>query len=242
MSFIVKDQEGQEYGPVDKETLEKWAENGRVLPETPVRNALMNKWKEANDLDFLHPCFKVWEEKAEQNAGFLGKRKLEKQKKRREKKEDSVAQASQSVFKYQYLPNPAPWRLRMASAITDFALLTFVGIILYLVGVGLAAFCGFSPNAAFYLCLAVYLVLLLTYYGVGLGIFAQTVGMWFWGIFLVKRDLEEAYMARAYLFTLLMLTIGPITPLMIFVHPSNRSLHDIITGTWVIRIAAKPKA
>ena len=81
----------------------------------------------------------------------------------------------------------------------------------------------------------------LLYLGVGLGLFAQTVGMWYWGIFLVREDDGEAYPARAFAFALAMLLMGFVSPLVTLINPKKRSIHEYLTGTRLIKVSAKPK-
>ena len=81
----------------------------------------------------------------------------------------------------------------------------------------------------------------LLYLGIGLGLFAQTVGMWFWGIILVKGHDEEAYPARAFAFAIAMLLMGFLSPLVTLINPAKRSVHEYLTGTRLIKVAAKPK-
>jgi uncharacterized RDD family membrane protein YckC len=82
----------------------------------------------------------------------------------------------------------------------------------------------------------------LLYYGLGLGLYAQTFGMWFWGIFIAKReDVGEVFLLRAFAFTLLMPIVGIFTPIALFLTPKKCALQDLLSGTMIIRIAGKPK-
>ena len=80
------------------------------------------------------------------------------------------------------------------------------------------------------------------YYGIGLGVFAQTYGMWFWGIIIVKGYDYECFPARALAYTVAMFAIGITTPIVVAVNPLQRSLQGYLTGTRLIRVAAKPKS
>lgn len=93
-------------------------------------------------------------------------------------------------------------------------------------------------NKVFY----IWLTCVILYYSLSLGIFAQTFGMWFWGLMLAKTDLGEVLFGRAYFFTILMLLFGVLSPLIVYFNPYKRSLHEILSGTMVIRTAARPKA
>lgn len=81
------------------------------------------------------------------------------------------------------------------------------------------------------------LLLTMIYYGVTLGYFAQTFGMWFWGIFITKNDIGEVYFFRAFAFTVLMLMLGILAPL--FVYIFGRAPHDMLAGVRVINVFGK---
>lgn len=322
MKYLVKGGDGREYGPIDKETMRKWTESGRVLPETPVRNVLINKWNKAADLDFLHPAFAVQgvREEREKNSFskfsehlnilFAGGK---------EKKEKLTPW--ETSFKNKYLHDPAPISLRIAAVAFDLIIIGGFSIFLLLhfhasfthpdktiqnesatSGTlstsngktedtastdGISASSGAdtdanaqtaaqvtekekinsgdltvaqtdtqpsqvtaSPtpesisevNSAFNRSFYILVTCILLYYGLSLGIFSQTFGMWFWGIMLAKSDLGEVLLGRAYFFTVLMLLMGVLSPLVVFFNPYKRSLHEILSGTMVIRIVARPKA
>lgn len=77
------------------------------------------------------------------------------------------------------------------------------------------------------------------YYGCTLGYYAQTFGMWFWGIFITKSRIKEVYFFRAFVFTVLMFAVGIISPLFIYI--TGRGLHDFLSGVRIIRVAGKTK-
>jgi uncharacterized RDD family membrane protein YckC len=97
-------------------------------------------------------------------------------------------------------------------------------------------------NSSFYHYFAIFVAGILLYYGIGLGLFAQTLGMHYWGILIVKGYNDEAFPARTFAFTIGMFAIGIITPIVVLLNPQHRSIHGYLTGTRLIRIAAKPKA
>ena len=71
------------------------------------------------------------------------------------------------------------------------------------------------------------------YFGIAFGIYAQTGGMWFWGLFVAKADGGEAYMLRALVYTVLMLLLGWLMPLMIFLR--RRAIHDRLAGVSIFK-------
>jgi uncharacterized RDD family membrane protein YckC len=97
-------------------------------------------------------------------------------------------------------------------------------------------------NNAFYNYFAIFIAGVLLYYGIALGLFAQTYGMHYWGLIIVKGYNDEAFPARTFAFTLGMFAIGIITPIVVLLNPQHRSIHGYLTGTRIIRVAAKPKA
>lgn len=99
-------------------------------------------------------------------------------------------------------------------------------------------------NSIFYKYFTVFILIALLYYGLTLGYFAQTFGMWFWGIFIVKNDdeLSEVFFFRAYFFAVLMLIFGILSPVLVTINPKKRAIHDILSGVRVLKIAGKPKA
>ncbi len=96
-------------------------------------------------------------------------------------------------------------------------------------------------NNVFYKFFALFVIVVLLYYGVGFGLFAKTLGMHYWGIFIVKGGREEAFAGRAFAFVLAMFAIGIVTPIVVLLNPQHRSIHGYLTGTRLIRIVAKPK-
>lgn len=85
-------------------------------------------------------------------------------------------------------------------------------------------------------CLSVFL-----YYGISLGIYAQTVGMWYWGLIIVKGKNEEAFAARTFAYAVAAFLLGITTPIVVLVNPQRRSLQGYITGCRIISITAKAK-
>ncbi len=83
-------------------------------------------------------------------------------------------------------------------------------------------------------------VLVLIYYTIAIGYFAQTFGMWFWGLFVArpgKREPHEAFFFRSFLFAFFMLIFGIFTPLMIFI--CGAGIQDLLAGVRVYHVAGK---
>lgn len=95
--------------------------------------------------------------------------------------------------------------------------------------------------SVFYKLFTLWLLLVLLYFGIALGLYAQTVGMWYWGIFICKPNLDEVYCLRAFLYAVLMIFTGWLSPLWILLNPWRVTLQEYISGVRIIRISAKPK-
>ena len=87
---------------------------------------------------------------------------------------------------------------------------------------------------------------LIIYFSVTLflfGVRSQTIGMWFWGIFLVQYDEEQtlkpitADIAFKYFF--FSIAIGFTTLIVSLTNPQRRSAQEQITDTWMIRVRSK---
>ena len=90
------------------------------------------------------------------------------------------------------------------------------------------------------ICLAALSVIALLLTALSLGYYSQTFGMWFWGIFITKRKIAEVYFFRAFIFTLLYPFCFLLSPL--FVYIFRRGLHEILSGTRLIRVFSNRNA
>ncbi len=88
---------------------------------------------------------------------------------------------------------------------------------------------------------AFFLLGVLLYYGIGLGVFAQTCGMYYYGLIIVKGYNAEAFPARTFAYVLLSLLFAPTTPFVVLINPAHRSIQGYLTGTRLISITAKAK-
>lgn len=318
MDFIVKDKEDNEIGPINQETLTRWASEGKVRPDTRVRNILLKVWKTADDFPFLKEALEN-QPPEEKHGGIASALHL--------KKEHPVIEEKKTAFEYKHIPDPASAELRVAAFLVDLIPLILIGSICFALGYSeiqknvvkdaadqieavktkeavpakgklsedeirklppkdnLDAELPPSPsdnvskgykqgskwadsvsqkkysciesdennakwiekskaNSIFYFYFTVFLFFALLYYGITLGTFAQTLGMWFFGIFIARNDKEnsEVLHFRAFLFSVFMFIFGILTPLMAALPGKRVALHDILTGVRVYRIAGKPKA
>jgi len=243
MKYIVQ-VDGKEFGPVDEITLVQWAEEGRILRQSKVRNALIMKWNDASTLDFLATPFAERDAKVHpKKSGFGGFFTSLAGGEDKTAAKDALTFETSTSFKQHYLPNPAPISLRLMAALFDFIVCYLILMLAAIPGF-LLTLLGLGNSTAFHFSFFLAFCGVVCYLAGCIGVFAQTAGMWFWGIMLSRHDNKatSVYLFRAYAYTLLMLALGVFAPLIIYLNGEKRSLHEILTGTQVIRIAAKPKA
>ena len=82
-------------------------------------------------------------------------------------------------------------------------------------------------------------LILVLYYTLCFSIFAQTIGMWFWGTFLTRKQLAEVLPFRALLYTLLMLFTGILMIPMVII--TKRSLADWLCGVRQVGVGSVSK-
>ncbi len=239
MKYIILGEDNKEYGPIDGETLKKWVESGRVLSQTPVRNSMIKKWNKAEDFDFLIPSLAVQYEKIEDEKGFKVK-SLEILGSIFKKKTSKKSFDEGSTYRNRYLPNPPGIPLRLLAVFFDGVIVSALFILLFMMSAAMVQG-GMNPNEAFLNTFPLFICGIFLYYGLTLGLYAQTFGMWFWGMILVKPDLGEVYLGRAYLYSVLMVIFSISTPFIVFLNPAKRSLPEIFSGTMIIRTAARAK-
>lgn len=245
MEYIVKVND-KEYGPVTEDVLREWVEDGRVLFNTQVRNSMMRVWKNAREFPFLETAFETQSKKFDVgvvNASVPHISNVTQFLKSRNPliAEEKNGKNKSSEFKNRLFPDRANISLRFKAGVIDLAVTILFFILSFLFGTYLVSNHGVNPNFAAYTSFVLWLFLTLLYFGGCIGVFAQTLGMWYYGIILVRDgdDAEEVYLLRAYIYALLILIIGIFSPLFNFVIGRKRSLHDFFTDTQVVKISAK---
>jgi len=88
-----------------------------------------------------------------------------------------------------------------------------------------------------YMAFAIFIFAL--YYGLSLGYYAQTAGMWYWGLFVLKKDNTEVHFFRAALFAFLVPWFGWLT--IITGWFGGWGVHDHLSGVKVIRTVPRSR-
>ena len=310
MEYIVLGSDGQEYGPVDFDTLCKWIEHGRISKDTKIRNALMKKWNVAGEMDSLKSAFATNETLQEQET-MLGKKVLNSFLGSHKEAKDGKESKS-TAFVHKYKPKPAGVLTRIYAFITDAVLISIYGIILFFIMAWMSGtwvkvdnnvvktltameeqakeqaevikstdndekkvadkdtekqvkkldkseVASSNEEAAdyetteteatfplpghfkgtYYFFVFIFILSVTLYYGIGLGIFAQTLGMWYWGILIVKGHKDEALPLRAFAYAVLSFIFAPITPFVVLINPIHRSIQGYLTGTRLVCVQAQ---
>lgn len=242
MEYIVQVND-KEYGPIEDDILTRWVEDGRVLGDSQVRNSKLNAWRRADSFSFLKEAFatqqsrfKKIQNSAENAVAASNPTRILKVLSPEENKSESTD------FKNSFLPDRAGIFLRLKAGIVDL-LVVFALLCLCLITAShLFDLLGIRSAEAIYLfALSLHFFLVLTYFGTTLGVFAQTAGMWYYGLLLVRvgEDAKEVYLIRAYLYTLFLSIFWVFSPVINYILGNKRALHDIITNTQVVKTAAR---
>ena len=234
--YIVRTPAGVDLEPADRQRLIEWAEAGRIEADWQVRSTLLSRWSQLEDLPFLEAAFQarpaVAPAAAPPPAAGLGDKVREAMGKRAVADHRPVELHAPGTFVF----TPGDVVHRLAAGLTDAAIIAvWVGVLtagmILAVSLGLA-----SPAVAFYVTLALAYVGAVLYLAWTIGFGAQTVGQWFWGLMVVCSDGQPVFLGRAFAFACGALFLGWLTPVMAFLLPSRRAIHDLISGTRVVRI------
>ncbi len=228
--YIVKNEQGEEFGPLDREALIKYAENGRISPRDKVRSTIVPKWEKAIGLSFLKDILRVQEE-----AEVMAKANNRWARLRRQihlEAETELGESGVVKLRLETFPS-AGWFTRVMAALIDLLVLGAGGVLLILVFYGLLKAGVFTADSVAYF-FGIFLWLWVSlYYAVAMACTTQTVGQRFWGIFLIRQDARPFFIGRAYAYTLLMLLFGWLTPLMVLI--AGRGCQEIFTKTRMVK-------
>ncbi len=230
--FLLKTPDGQEHGPVDQETLERWAQSGRITSDCMVRNTLVPRWSSASDVPFLAPIIaaREAEQAATEKPGLAEKLK---QRVTESAVVDKRVPGLAGDGRFEFTPASIP--LRIGAGLLD--LLVILGYLLVVyaaMGIGVKA--GMlTMGQAFEAGVPLGYGGSLLYLAWSVGFHAQTLGQRFWGLMVVQKEGEQVFLGRAFFFALGALLFGWLTPFVAYVAPSRRGIGELISGTRVIR-------
>lgn len=229
--YLVRTPDGEEYGPVDQETLVRWAESGRISGACGVRNTLLTRWDSARNVRFLSAVIRSREEVlAQAEPGIFGRIKRRATMRAIETRHSSGLNRPREV-EYQ----TAPLGLRLLSGITDIVVLLVMFVLIYL-GMALLYTAGlFDGNGAFIVGVALAYILGMMYFAWCLAFRAQTIGQRVWGLRVVRAGDAVIRLGRGFTFALGVLLFWYVTPFIVYVLPSGCALQDLLSGVRVVK-------
>ena len=241
MEYIVKVND-KEYGPVSDDILVRWVEDGRVLPESEVRNSKLNLWKRADSFSFLKDAFNIQESKFRKNQQTLSQKPEHNLTRIIQISHQEQQKKISTDFKNSYLPQKAGTYIRLKAGLIDLiAVICLFIISIYAADHLMKLFSSNSSSSAALCAVIITIFLVLLYFGSTLGVFAQTIGMWYYGLILVREgdEADEVYLMRAFIFSVFLCVFWFISPVFNYIFGSRRSLHDYMTDTQVVLISAR---
>lgn len=212
MQYYYENSQGEEIGPIDEDLLIDRARKGQIQADTPVRNAMVKTFKNAEKI----PCLtEVIEERT--NSG----------------KKPSFQEISKNLHRSQSSIKAPPLNFRLLAFTMDLLvnMLLIVGFYNLMKGFGTETL---DEERAMSLFLASTVCIPLIYYSFCLGLKAQTLGYWFFGIMVIKGKGDEVFLGRAFFMSLFFILTLPIEPLFIFIF--SKGLHESFTGTRVVNV------
>jgi uncharacterized RDD family membrane protein YckC len=232
MEYLVQIGDGDEYGPVSQKELIEWAKDGRLDLDTKVRNKLFKEWKKAGEYQFLKEFLdKVENSVKKVDGGIL--------------KVTTVNVGARSLtFSGVFRFTPVGFMGRLFASIIDFVLVVAIWCLisiptLILLDKKLLVDTPLVSTAL----VALFVFIFMLYQTSFLGMKASTPGYLFFGYILVRdTDGSEVLSFRAFCFSLFLFFFWWLVPLIMFVTPAKRTLHEFLVGCRVIHTRQRKRA
>ncbi len=228
--YILRTVDGEEYGPVDQETLVRWAEAGRVDPLCKVRSTLLNRWEQARDISFLREIIAAQQPVEDKGPTLWNRIKTRATMKAVEQKHAAGLHQRSDPSTYK----SASMTLRMAAGITDLFFLFLFFSIIYLF-MALLYTNGLNSELCFYLGLTIAYMGTVVYFAGTVSSYSQTLGDKLWGVLVVRYSVGRIFMFRSFVYAICTILFGLLTPITAFISPSGRALQEIVSGTRVVK-------
>ncbi len=230
--YLMRTPEGEQYGPVDQETLIRWAQNGRIATNCEIRSTLLARWEPAHKTAFLRDILVAQIEETEKRAkeGLFKRFARRATVKAVNVTKKSISKAQAAEYK------SAPVIARVVAGVIDAMIILLWAVIVYLCCALVYSLGILGPNECFYVGFVIFYMGMFAYFLWTLVYTAQTMGQRFVGIILVRREGGQIFSARAFFYTVFLLIFGILTPILASFVKSKRSLHEILTGTRMVRM------
>lgn len=119
MEFIVKDQDGNEAGPFQRQEIEQYILDGRLTPATMIRNSMIKKWNTIEDMRIFTESVKQYQDNHLQP---------EKLRLADTPRSNTSVNISQTSFKNTVTPVPAGFILRSLAASIDWLIIAAIAV------------------------------------------------------------------------------------------------------------------
>ncbi|MGI5923294.1 MAG: RDD family protein [Lentisphaeria bacterium] len=231
--YLVKNEAGEEMGPVNQDTLVTWAKDGKITPGCKVRSTLIPQWGAAGSVDFLKPFILAQQETAirkKQNSLVnIIKRRIFL------RAENIMTNSGLVKVRPETYPS-ASLLLRYMAGLTDTLLMILLAAAISYLFTLLFRHGVFGKELVFYVGFGVFWVLCLLYFTLTIAYCTQTLGQRSWGIFLIKQDGQPFWAGRAFFYTIFMIPLGIFSALFVLTGEKKLSAQEHLTGTRMVRI------
>lgn len=225
---MVKDHEGNIYGPVSQSELEEWAKDQRLFADSQVRNVLFKEWRTAEEYSFLKSLLKPWSDKdvmkrpdpVKSSTNYTASKSL----------------TTSFIFRF----TPAGLFHRVTGYLIDLVIVTVTWLLLS--GIALSTLPPAYVQSPIFTAINIagFVAIYLLYFTLFIGLRAQTIGHWFWGVMVVSaNDGSPVMMGRAFTYSLLLLIFWWAAPYGVYITPAGRTLHEYLANCRVIRSRRK---
>ena len=229
----MKTPDGEEFGPYNRLQLVELFEREKFTYHCRVRNPLVNRW---NDAEEIKPLKKIVQAQRERDEAAERERAVNKLKAQLgAKREDGTERLRNAQIGSVFSFTPAPIHLRVLAGMTDLLVALVWGGLVAGLGAG-AIQVGFQPMPVLYFGFFLFVAGVEVIRAWSLGFGAQTFGQWFWGVMIVGMKGQPVLLFRAFVFGLSSALLGLLTPLVAYLLPSRRALPDMIARVRVVRI------
>ncbi len=229
--YIVRLPDGSESQALSQSELLEMAMDGRLTADAQLRSSLVPRWAPADSVPFLKEIYDKRARHARRHPGVLKKVAG-----RLTESVDTLQAFQFSLLQGRFHYTPAPVVLRVMAGLTDLVLIVLYAAIVAGAATAAVAFAKADPTLAAHVAVPLAYIGILLYLTLAIGLRAQTIGQWFWGIMVIGSSGKPVFLLRALCFSLGLMLAGILTPLVALIMPANRSVHDLFTKTRVVRI------
>ena len=217
------------YGPINELTLENWVEEGRILPESIVKDCESGETIKAKDLSFLTEAFILQAKNFKQNLvkSTIG---IKQNLTLRTEVESEETVNSLDLSQVKYL-------IRVKAALIDMMFLLFLACIFFL-GINFMIFKEISTiDFILYVFFPLIFSTSIMYFAFQISYFRRTFGMRLFGLIMTRNSdvLKDIFLFRSFFYTIIMILSCMVNFILVYIGGYKIVLQNIITDINVIR-------